>query len=97
MFIPKFLHNLPQPLGNTPSSTNLINKKFKHNFINSVIPIGIPRAQKNKWFNPFKKISPRDDLNVEDDPYETPIFVNNKEMDQLVVAHHYTKMRPIFL
>ncbi len=26
-------------------------------------------------------------MNVEDDPYETPIFVYNKEMDQLVEAN----------
>jgi hypothetical protein len=57
------------------------------------LPVGISRAQKNKRFN-FRKKWPRSDLNVEDDPYETPIFTYNKEMDQLVVAYYYTKMHP---
>ncbi len=47
---------------------------------------GIPSSQKlnnsileKKW--------PRNDLNVEDDPYETLILVYRKVMDQLVEAN----------
>jgi hypothetical protein len=34
-----------------------------------------------------KKKLPRNDTNVEDDPYKTLALVYNKEMDQLVVAN----------
>jgi hypothetical protein len=38
---------------------------------------------KNKRFNLREKLAKKD-TNVKDDPYETPIFTYNKEMDQLM-------------
>ncbi len=35
----------------------------------------------------LEKRWPRNDTDVEDDPYETPTLVYNREMDQLVVAN----------
>jgi len=50
------------------------------------LPTGFPSSQKTidsifffKW--------PKNDSNAKDYPYETPIFVYGKEMDQLVEAN----------
>jgi len=94
MFILEFLSNLPQPLGDNPWSINLINRNFRTQFHRQcAYLLGFQKPKKiddsilkRKWL--------RNNLHVEDDPYETLIFAYNKEMDQQVVTHHYTKMCP---
>jgi hypothetical protein len=39
----------------------------------------------------LEKRWPRNNTDVEDDPYETPTFAYNKEMDQLVVTNTFNR------
>jgi hypothetical protein len=62
-----------------------LDKQEFHNMISSTMQLsyGISNVQENKQFNPRKRW-PKNDTNVEDDPYETPTLAYNREMDQLM-------------
>jgi len=88
MFKSKFLSNLQQPLGDNPWLANSTNRIFRirfHRQCDYLLRFNAPKKKKNSI---LKKNWLRNDANAnaneDDDPYEAPIFVYNRVMDQLV-------------
>jgi hypothetical protein len=69
-----------------------IDKQEFHNMISPVMRLsfGISNIQENKRFNPKKKMANKQ-YYAEVDPYETPTFAYNREMDQLVVTNTFNR------
>jgi hypothetical protein len=79
MFKPEFLNSLQQPFGDNPSLADLTNRNFKtwfHWQCNYLSGFNVPKKINNSI---LENNWPRKDVDVEDDPYEAPIFTYGKK------------------
>jgi hypothetical protein len=81
MFILAFLSILPQPPRDNPWLVDPTNKKITTSFhCQCNYLLGFQASRKISYLVLEKKW-PRNDTDVKDDPYQTPTFFYDKEMD----------------